>query len=61
MLLVSEREDGDVVAGYGADVDVDLIRAWWSRRCLTNVRWLAEHGYGPPREFPEVAMLRSRP
>ena len=51
---------GDVVAGYGTDVDPDLIRAWWSLRCLTNVRWLAEHGYGSPEEFPEVAVLRSQ-
>jgi aminoglycoside phosphotransferase (APT) family kinase protein len=51
---------GDVVAGYGADLDRDLIRAWWSTRCLTNVRWLAEHGYGSPEQFPEVAVLRSR-
>ena len=50
----------DVVAGYGTDVDRDLVRAWWSLRCLTNVRWLAEHGYGSPDEFPEVAVLRSR-
>ncbi|WP_344079218.1 phosphotransferase family protein [Luedemannella helvata] len=52
---------GDVVAGYGTDVDHDLIRAWWSLRCLTNVRWLAEHGYGSPDTFPEVAVLRSQP
>jgi aminoglycoside phosphotransferase (APT) family kinase protein len=51
---------GDVVAGYGSDVDRDLIRAWWSLRCLSNVRWLAENGYGSPEEFPEVAVLRSR-
>ena len=44
----------------GTDVDRDLIHAWWSLRCLTNVRWLAEHGYGSPDEFPEVAVLRSR-
>ena len=50
----------DVVAGYGTDVDRDLVRAWWSLRCLTDVRWLAEHGYGSPEEFPEVAVLRSR-
>ncbi len=50
----------DVVAGYGTDVDRDLIHAWWSLRCLTNVRWLAEHGYGSPDEFPEVAVLRSQ-
>src|ERR1022692_2835680 len=57
----SEASPGDVVAGYGTDVDRDLIHAWWSLRCLTNVRWLAEHGYGSPDEFPEVAVLRSRP
>ncbi len=50
----------DVVAGYGTDVDRDLIRAWWSLRCLSNVRWLVEHGFGPPEEYPEVAVLRSR-
>jgi aminoglycoside phosphotransferase (APT) family kinase protein len=51
---------GDVVAGYGTDIDRDLIRAWWSLRCLLNVRWLVEHGYGPPEAMPEVAVLRSR-
>jgi aminoglycoside phosphotransferase (APT) family kinase protein len=49
----------DVAAGYGAEVDRDLVRAWWSLRCLTNVRWLAEHGYGSPAKFPEVAVLRA--
>ncbi len=49
---------GDVLAGYGTDVDVDLIRAWWSLRCLSNVRWLSEHGYGDFESFPEVAVLR---
>jgi aminoglycoside phosphotransferase (APT) family kinase protein len=52
---------GDVVAGYGTDVDRDLIRAWWSMRGLTSVRWLTEVGvYGPPDGFPEVAVLRSQ-
>jgi hypothetical protein len=60
--MMANVEDVEVVvAGYGTDVDRDLIRAWWSLRCLTNVRWLAEHGYGSPEEFPEVAVLRSRP
>ena len=48
---------GDVVAGYGTDVDGDLIRAWWSLRCLSNIRWLVEHGFGSPEEYPEVAVL----
>ena len=60
ILTLGHKEHlGNVVAGYGTDVDRDLIRAWWSLRCLTNVRWLAEHGYGSPEEFPEVAVLRS--
>ena len=51
----------DVIAGYGADVDRDLIRAWWSMRCLTNIRWLTEVGiYGPPETFPEVAVLSAQ-
>lgn len=51
---------GDVIAGYGTDVDRDLIRAWWSLRCLSNVRWLAEHGFGPIEDMPEVAVLRAQ-
>jgi len=60
LTLGHQEHLGDVIAGYGTDVDRDLIRAWWSLRCLTNVRWLTEHGYGSPDEFPEVAVLRSR-
>jgi aminoglycoside phosphotransferase len=51
---------GDVVAGYGTDVDRDLIRAWWSLRCLTNVRWLAEHGFDPSSPGCEFDVLRSQ-
>jgi len=61
LTLGHQEHLGDVVAGYGTAVERDLIRAWWSLRCLTNVRWLAEHGYGSPEEFPEVAVLRSQP
>ena len=50
----------DVFAGYGTDIDRDLIRAWWSLRCLSNIRWLLEHGFGPADRLPEVAVLRSR-
>jgi aminoglycoside phosphotransferase (APT) family kinase protein len=60
LTLAHEEHLDDVVAGYGADVDRDLIRAWWSLRCLSNVRWLVEHGFGPPEEYPEVAVLRSQ-
>ena len=60
LTLGSPEHLDDVIAGYGTDVDIDLIRAWWSWRCLVVVRWLTESGYGSPNEFPEVAMLRSR-
>jgi hypothetical protein len=49
---------GDIIAGYGTDID--LIGAWWSLRCLTNVRWLVEHGYWPLERYLEFAVLRSR-
>ena len=50
----------DVVAGYGTDVDLDVIRAWWSVRSLLGVRWLAEHGFDPSSPGCEVDVLRSR-
>jgi aminoglycoside phosphotransferase len=60
LTLGHQEHLGDVVAGYGIDVDLDVIRAWWSLRSLLAVRWLIEHGYGSPDEFPEVAVLRSQ-
>ena len=60
LTLGHQEHLGDIVAGYGTDVDRDLIRAWWSLRCLRGVRWLFDHGYGPPEEYPEVAVLRSQ-
>ena len=60
LTLAHEEHLGDVVAGYGTDVDLDVIRGWWSLRCLLNVRWLVEHGFGPLEEMPEIAVLRSR-
>src|SRR6185503_11048833 len=50
----------DVLAGYGTDVDLDVIRAWWSLRCLLNIRWLAEHGFDPSTPGCEIDVLRSR-
>ena len=47
------------LAGDGKDVDLDVIRAYWSLRGLLSTRWLAEHGYGAPATFPEVAVLLS--
>jgi Ser/Thr protein kinase RdoA (MazF antagonist) len=50
----------DVVAGYGTDVDLEVIRAWWSLRSLRGVRWLIEHGFDPFAPGCEVAVLRSQ-
>ncbi|MEU8984893.1 phosphotransferase [Streptomyces sp. NPDC048558] len=51
---------GDVLAGYGTDVDLDVIHAWWSLRSLLGVRWLIEHGFDPSAPGCEVDVLRSR-
>jgi Ser/Thr protein kinase RdoA (MazF antagonist) len=50
----------DVVAGYGGDVDLDVIRGWWSLRSLTAIRWLVEHGFDPSSPGCEVDVLRSQ-
>jgi aminoglycoside phosphotransferase (APT) family kinase protein len=50
---------GEVVAGYGTDVDLDVIRACWSLRSLLSVRWLVEHGFDPSSPGCEVDVLRS--
>src|SRR3954447_7790022 len=60
LTLAHEERLDDVITGYDADVDLDLIRAWWSFRSLTAIRWLADNGYGSPESFPEVAVLRSQ-
>lgn len=59
LTLAHEEHLDDVLAGYGTDVDLDVIRGWWSWRSLVVVRWLVEHGYGAPEDYPEVAVLRS--
>ena len=51
---------GDVVAGYGTDVDLDVIRGWWSLRSLTAVRWLVEHGFDPSLPGCEIDVLRAQ-
>jgi aminoglycoside phosphotransferase (APT) family kinase protein len=51
---------GDVVAGYGGEVDVDVVRAWWSLRSLTAIRWLVEHGFDPAAPGCEVDVLRAQ-
>jgi len=60
LTLGHQEHLGDVVAGYGTDVDLDVIRAWWSLRSLLAVRWLAEHGFDPATPGCEVDVLRSQ-
>ena len=60
VLTLGHQENlGDVVAGYGTGVDLDVIRAWWSLRSLCGVRWLVEHGFDPFTPGCEVDVLRS--
>ncbi len=49
----------DVLAGYGTDVDRAVVRAWWCVRCLLAIPWLAENGFGPLADMPEIAVLAS--
>jgi aminoglycoside phosphotransferase len=60
LTLGHEEHLGDVVAGYGTDVDLDVIRAWWSLRSLQAARWLIEHGFDPSSPGCEFDVLRSR-
>ncbi len=60
LTLGHEEHLGDLVAGYGTGVDVDVIRAWWSLRSLTAARWLVEHGFDPSAPGCEFDVLRSR-
>ncbi|MFB7541480.1 phosphotransferase family protein [Streptomyces zaomyceticus] len=58
--LGHESRLDDVLAGYGTDIDLDVIRAWWSLRSLLAVRWLIEHGFDPFAPGCEVDVLKSR-
>ncbi|MBF6195909.1 phosphotransferase [Nocardia sp. CDC186] len=60
LTLGHEERLADVVAGYGTDVDLDVIRAWWSLRSLLGVRWLVEHGFDPTSPGCEVDVLRTQ-
>ncbi|NNC10972.1 phosphotransferase [Planctomonas sp. JC2975] len=61
LTLGHEERLADVVAGYGADVDVDVdaIRAWWAVRCLLAIRWLLENGFDAFMPGAEVDVLKS--
>jgi aminoglycoside phosphotransferase len=60
LTLGHEERLGDLLAGYGTDVDLDVIRGWWSLRSLLAIRWLAEHGFDPSAPGCEIDVLRSR-
>ena len=58
LTLGHEEHLGDVIAGYGTDVDLDVIRGWWSLRCLLAIHWLVEHGFDPSSPGCEVDVLK---
>jgi aminoglycoside phosphotransferase len=61
ILTLGHREHlDDVLAGYGPDVDLDVIRAYWSLRSLLAIRWLIEHGFDPWSPGCEVDVLKSQ-
>jgi aminoglycoside phosphotransferase (APT) family kinase protein len=60
LTLGHQEHLGDVIAGYGTSVDLDVIRAWWSLRSLLAIRWLAEHGFDPSAPGCEVDVLKSQ-
>ena len=60
LTLGHEERLADVVAGYGTDVDLEVISAWWSLRSLLAARWLIEHGFDPSSPGCEFDVLRSR-
>ncbi|MEM8922474.1 MAG: aminoglycoside phosphotransferase family protein [Actinomycetota bacterium] len=57
--LTLRQEDRlpQVLAGYGGGVDPEIIRGWWSLRCLRAIPWLSDHGFDP---WPEIAVLDAR-
>jgi aminoglycoside phosphotransferase len=58
--LGHEEHLDDVIDGYGTDVDLEVIRAWWSLRSLLGVRWLVEHGFDAFAPGCEVDVLKAR-
>jgi aminoglycoside phosphotransferase (APT) family kinase protein len=56
LTLKKEEHLDDVIAGYGTDLDLDVIHGWWSLRSLRAIRWLIQHGFDP---WPEIAVLKS--
>ena len=59
LTLGHQERLADLLAGYGSDVDVEVIRAWWSWRSLSAARWLIEHGFDPDAPGAEFDVLRA--
>jgi aminoglycoside phosphotransferase (APT) family kinase protein len=59
-VLGHEEHLGDVLAGYGTEVDLDVIHGWSALRSLLAVRPLIEQGFDPFAPGCEVDALRSR-
>jgi aminoglycoside phosphotransferase (APT) family kinase protein len=59
LTLGHEEHLGDVVDGYGTDVDLDVIHAWWALRSLLASRWLIEHGFDPSSPGCEFDVLKA--
>ena len=57
LTLGHQEHLGDVIVGYGTDVDLEVIRAWWSLRSLQAARWLIEHGFDPSSPGCEFYVL----
>lgn len=60
LTLGHEEHLADVLAGYGREVDIDVIRSWWSWRSLIAARWLIEHGFDPSSPGCEFEVLRTQ-
>jgi aminoglycoside phosphotransferase (APT) family kinase protein len=46
----------DVLRGYGADMDRDVIRSMWAFRRLCSIRWMIEHDFDASCD---IAMLHT--
>jgi hypothetical protein len=60
LTLGHEERLPDVVAHYGTDVDLDVIRAWWPLRSLRAARYQSSTVSTRPQPGCEFAVLRSQ-
>jgi RimJ/RimL family protein N-acetyltransferase/aminoglycoside phosphotransferase len=60
LTLGHEERLDEVLTGYGRRVDLEVVRAWWSVRSLTAIRWLVEHGFDPATPGGEIDVLLAR-